>query len=264
MSRNATVGRIEQHTRRTLFQSSGINVVDFCCAAPVEPEGPEEPNPTHSIVFVRNGIFGRTDGRHNLIADSNYILFFNAAQPYRFSHPVCGGDRCTILTIAPSAALQLVATMQPRDAEIPERPFRLGHGMVSHRTAWLHYELLALAKRRPARIETEDLLTELGVEAIRAAYDTHDRRTDRGSSNTATLRQQRDLVETTKVMINRALDSIPSLVDLASALDCSPFHLSRIFHAVTGSSLRRYVARLRALAAAERLAAGAQDLTDLA
>jgi AraC-like DNA-binding protein len=264
MSRKATIGTVEQHTRRTLFQSSSIGVVDFCCLAPVEPEGPEEPNPTHSIVFVRNGIFGRRDGRHTLIADSNHILFFNAAQPYRFSHPVCGGDRCTILTVVTSAALEFVAGLQPRDAESPERPFRLGHGMVSRRAAWLHYELLALARRPVSHLEIEDLLAELGEEAVRTSYDTHHRGTDCRSPQSSTLRQQRDLVEAAKVMINQDLGSIPSLGELASASGCSAFHLSRIFHRVTGLSLRRYVARLRGLAAAERLATGARDLTDLA
>jgi AraC-like DNA-binding protein len=264
MSREAPVQAVEQHARQTLFQSSSINVVDFCCTAPVEPDGPEEPNPTHSIVFVRNGVFGRRDGRQTLIADSNHILFFNAAQPYRFSHPVCGGDRCTILTVATPAALAFVAGLQPRDAEFPEKPFRLGHGMVSRRAAWLHYELLALAGIPLSNLEIEDLLTELGDEAVRTAYETHHRRTDDRSSNTAALRQQRDLVEAAKVIINRRLNSIPSLSELASVSECSPFHLSRIFHRVTGLSLRRYVARLRALAAAERLAAGARDLTDVA
>src|SRR5215813_5421813 len=98
MSRNTAMPAGE-HTRRTLIQSSSISAVDFRCIAPVQTEGPEGPNPTHSIVFVRNGVFGRAEGCHTLLADSNYILFFNEAQHYRFSHPVSGGDRCTILTV---------------------------------------------------------------------------------------------------------------------------------------------------------------------
>src|SRR5438270_13751038 len=117
MKRATSHRPLERQTRRTLFQTSGTQVVDFCCAAPVEPAGPEEPNPTNSIVFIRSGIFGCSRHGQTLIADANHILFFNAAQPYRFSHPVCGGDECTILTIAASSALELVAGHQPRDAE---------------------------------------------------------------------------------------------------------------------------------------------------
>jgi AraC family transcriptional regulator len=264
MRRNTTATPAGPHTRRTLFQSSSISAVDFCCIAPVQTEGPEEPNPTHSIVFVRNGVFGRAEGRHTLIADSNYILFFNEAQPYRFSHPVSGGDRCTILTVATPTALDLVSGFQPRDAESFARPFRIGHGIISRRAAWLHYELLALVKRTVSALEVDDVLAELSDEAVRTGYKTHDRGTDDQSSKSPARRQQRDLVEAAKVAINRELDSVPSLSQLACALGCSSFHLSRIFHRITGLSLRRYVARLRVLAAAERLAGGMPDLTELA
>ena len=262
MSTNIQKRPLEQQTRRVLFETVGINVVDFCCAAPVEPTGPEEPNPTHSIVFIRSGIFGRIVHRHTLVADANHVLFFNAAQLYRFSHPVCGGDECTILTITTSAALELVAGHQPRDAERSERPFVLGHGLVSRRAGCLHYELLALLKRSASKVEIEDVLTELADQAIDVAYQTHHRQQDRPTP--AGNRQRRDMVEATKIAINRRMDSIPSLGELARSVGCSPFHLSRIFHEVTGLTLRRYVARLRTLAAAERLADGAADLTDLA
>lgn len=255
---------MEEQTRRTLFQSSSFDVVDFCCVAPVQSEGREEPNPTHSIVFVRSGVFGRAEGRRRLIADSNYVLFFNEAQPYRFSHPVCGGDRCTILTVATPAALDLVSAHQPRDAELPARPFHVGYGIVSRRAAWLHYELLALVRGTAANLEVEDVVAELSEEAVRAGYRSHYREIDDQTSTTPARRQHRDLVEAAKVVINRELDAIPSLSQLAGMLDCSPFHLSRIFHRITGLSLRRYVTRLRVLAAAERLANGAPDLTNLA
>ena len=48
---------------------------------------------------------------------------------------------------------------------------------------------------------------------------------------------------------NASIASPPSLVALASALDCSPFHLSRVFRATTGLGLRQYLRRLRVLLA---------------
>jgi AraC family transcriptional regulator len=78
------------------------------------------------------------------------------------------------------------------------------------------------------------------------------------------MRRQRDLCEAVKVAINERIESLPSLAELARSLDCSPFHLSRTFHQITGISLRRYVNRLRTLIAADRLANGSKDLTDLA
>ena len=186
----------EHASRRLLFESLGISVIDFRCHACVEQLGTEEPNPTHSIVLVRRGVFGRSHEGRTLVADPNNVLFFNAAEGYRYSHPVAGGDDCTILAVESARALELVARHAPRDPR-PESPFRLGHGLSSRRAAELHWELL-------------------------------------------------------------------QLVDRAGRFGCSPFHLSRTFHGTVGMNLRRYVTRLRARLAAERLAAGARDLTGLA
>ena len=82
----------EPQTRRTLVDSPGVAVVDFECCAHVEPLGPEEPNPTHAIVFVRRGVFQRKQAGETLVADANHVLFFNADQTYRYSHPLPGGD----------------------------------------------------------------------------------------------------------------------------------------------------------------------------
>ncbi len=256
--------RATPHSRRILHDSMGISVIDFRCRAHIEPEGPEEPNATHSIVFVRRGLFQRTQYRETLIADPNHILFFNAAQPYRYSHPLPGGDDCTILAVATKAALELVSRHSPRDADRPDKPFRLAHGLSSPRTARLHYELLALLQRPVPGLSIEDALAELAEETVRTAYALRGNRTEQVGPVASARRRHRDLVEATKLAINESMEALPSLGQLALGFDCSPFHLSRIFHRVAGMSLRRYVGRLRASMAAERLSAGAPDLTELA
>jgi AraC-like DNA-binding protein len=239
-------------------------VIDFRCRAHVEPDGPEEPNPTHSIVLVRRGVFRRIDRGEALVADANHVLFFNGDQPYRFAHPLPGGDDCTILAVETPRALELVARCSPWDAERPEAPFRLGHGLCTPRAARLHYEVLTLARRGAAALAVEDGLAELAEEALHAAYQTHERRTEGDALSAAARRRRRELVEATALALHARLEEPPSLAELADALGCSPFHLSRVFHETAGLSLRRYLARLRARLAAERLAAGAPDLTELA
>lgn len=194
--------------REVLCESLGISVVDFRCRASVEPEGPEEPNATHSIVFVRRGVFRRTYRGETLVADPTHVLFFNAAEPYRYAHPLPGGDECTILAI-------------------------------------------------------DDALAELTDEAVRAAYRAREPRAESQPPPVA-VRRARDMVEVAKLAVNELVASPPSLGELARRFDCSPFHLSRTFHRVAGVSLRRYIGRLRASVAAERLAADADDLTALA
>jgi methylphosphotriester-DNA--protein-cysteine methyltransferase len=255
---------LQPQTRRTLVESLGVSVVDFRCRAHVEPLGPEEPNPTHSIVFVRKGLFRRTRQSETLLADANHVLFFNAGEPCRYSHPLPGGDECTILVVDGQRALELVGRHAPRDAERPAAPFRLGHGLASQRAARLHYELLALVRSRAPKLALEDVVAELADEAVGAAYRLRGSRAEMESASASAQKRHRELVETVKLAVNERLDALSSLGQLAAELGCSPFHLSRTFHRTAGLSLRAYARRLRARRAAEHLAAGARDLTRLA
>lgn len=249
-------------TRQLLLESIGVSVVDFRCRAHVEPLGPEEPNPTHGIVFVRKGVFGRAREGDTLVADPNHVLFYNAGEPYRYSHPLSGGDDCTVLAVDGHRALELVARYAPCDAERVETPFRIGHTLSSPRAARLHYELLGLVRRGASGLAPEDVVAELADEAVGAAYRT--RGVDVRNEAALTAARRRDLVEAAKLTVNERFESPPSLDELARSLGCSPFHLSRTFHRTVGVSLRRYAVRLRTRLAADRLAAGARGLTELA
>ena len=261
MNRRPTDEPSALNTRRVLLESLGIAVVDFQCHAHGAAEGPEEPNPTHSIVLVRRGVFRRTHHRESLLADPNHVLFFNAAAPYRYGHPIPGGDACTILAVETRRALELVGRHAPADAQHPETPFRHGHGLSSPRALRLHWELLNLVACGAAQLALEDTLAELADEAVACAYrPTNQRRRLSASAR----RRRRDLVEAVKLMISERLHAAPSLMELSDVLGCSPYHLSRTFHNTAGESLRRYVRRLRARVAAERLTDGAGNLTALA
>jgi AraC family transcriptional regulator len=166
--------------------SLGVSIVDFRCRAHVEPLGPEEPNPTHGIVFVRKEVFRRKRQRETLVADANHVLLFNAGEPYRYSHPLPGGDEYTILALEGHRALELVGRHAPRDAESPEAPFRPGHVLASPLAARLHYELLALVRRGASKLVVEDIVAELADEAIGAAYRTRGVMTGSESASAST------------------------------------------------------------------------------
>jgi AraC-like DNA-binding protein len=237
--------------------------VDFRCRARVEPAGKEEPNPTHSIVFVRRGVFVRTDRDGTNVADANQILFFNEGQPYRYAHPVPGGDDCTILTLdeeCARAAVQRFVRPGPRD---PDGPFPVNHALLTPRAAQLHHELLAVSSEPcdASGFAAEDIVADLIDESLSALHGATGTRTRRPRSRGA---RQRDAVEAVKLILSRSIGAPPSLAELAAAVGCSPFHLSHIFRTHTGLALRHYVRRLRALLAADRLRRGARDLTSLA
>ncbi|MGE5232929.1 MAG: helix-turn-helix domain-containing protein [Acidobacteriota bacterium] len=250
------------HRRRPLLHCLGVSVVDFRCRAHVEAAGDEEPNATHSIVLVRRGVFARSDRDGTLLADANQILFFNQGQPYRYAHPLPGGDDCTILALDAECAWALHERFVWRRTGEARGPFPVGHAPSTPRAARLHLELLAASGRAEApALTAQEVLAELVEESMRALAGVLPWNAGKSS---AAARRRRDTVEAAKLILNRCLDAPPSLADLAFALECSPFHLSRIFRAQTGLGLRHYLRRLRARLAAERLAHGARDLTALA
>ena len=248
-----------EHARHVLFQGVGVRVEDFHCRAHVAGEGREEPNSAHSIVFVRRGVFGRRYRGESLVADANQILFFHAGEPYAYSHPVPGGDDCTILVLDPAAAVEAVSRVSPDAGSRPEQPFRRPSVLGGRTSARLHHELLASLRMRAPTLAVEDVVAELVLSALR---ETGVPRAEARSARTA--RRHAEAVEETKLRLNQDVERPPRLAEIAAAVECSPFHLSRTFRQVTGLSLRAYLQRLRARLAAERLARGERDLTDLA
>jgi AraC family transcriptional regulator len=73
-----------------------------------------------------------------------------------------------------------------------------------------------------------------------------------------------DLVEAARDVIARRFTENLSLSEIAREVECSVFHLARIFRARTGFSLHGYRNQLRLRAALERLHQPGVDLIDIA
>ena len=242
---------------RPIAEELGVVVVDYRCRAGVHAHGPEEWSSSHRIAFVRRGVFALETPRTSAVADPNQVLFFNAHQPYRFAHPVAGGDDCTSLVLPDALARRLVARHAPRDAD-HATPFRFDLAPSSARAMRLHYELLGRARAGSA-LGLQDALAELLDEALAGAYARRE-----PAPAARAVARRRDLAHAAAIAVQADLTATPSLSDLAATLGCSPFHLSRVFRETAGISLRAYVKRLRARTAAEHLSNGASDLSALA
>lgn len=251
-------------SRRPLFRGMGVAVDDFQCRAHVEPPGQEEPNPTHSIVFVRRGVFVRSERREALVADATQILFFNQGAPYRYAHPLPGGDDCTILMLDDERAWTATGRLDRRGRTGSSGPFPIGRALCTVRAARLHHELLTIVPgdSGTSDLDVQEIVAELVDHAIAALHQAVG--TGRSPGSGDGTRRRRELVEAARLVLSRSVDAPPSLVELAEALNCSPFHLSRTFRATTGIGLRHYVRRLRLLLAADRLRQGERDLTSVA
>jgi len=77
-------------------------------------------------------------------------------------------------------------------------------------------------------------------------------------------RQNRERVERARYLLERDLENPPSLEMLAQDVECSPFHLSRIFTEETAMSIPRFLRTRRIEKAAELLRHGKMNVTEAA
>src|SRR5918912_37229 len=84
-----------------LFASPLIRVFDVTCHAPHSGCSGEEWCNVAQIVLPRRGVFMLPRRSVPIVVDGNTALLFSTDDAYQVSHPVDGGDQCTVLVFRP-------------------------------------------------------------------------------------------------------------------------------------------------------------------
>lgn len=240
-----------------------VRVLDYCCAGHGRGQGPEEEVGTYEVVLPREGIFVRHVRGESIVADPNYALFFNSGECYRVSHPVSGGDRCTVLAFATSQIEDCLLHLDPQVLSSGTRLFRSTHTPTSPALDLLHRQLLRIARSTAESLAVQEIAINLLAGLINASIDTPIS-AHQISRRTATAQRHNDLIMAVREELARRLGEKLDLRDIASAVHVSPFHLCRVFRSRTGISLSSYHRRLRLRTALQRILDGEDDLTQLA
>jgi AraC family transcriptional regulator len=228
-----------------LFRSPLVAIYDKDCHAPRGCSSMEEQSISHSLVFLRSGVFiKKVSNKDQVVAESTRVLFFNRHETYRVSHPIAGGDTCTAIHFAEEALVDFLGSMYPFVAESAGRPFRsataASSAYVALRLQRLRRHLLS--QRQVDPLVVEEICTLLLADSIASAYEQ--RSMTRQLVGRATRQAHRDLVDATRVVLAQKFREKLSLGDIARAVFSSPFHLARIFRRETGLSLHRQLTRL--------------------
>ena len=220
-----------------LYRGDLVQVDDWQCAGHDTGPPAEEWCGTEQFALTRRGAWAiETAGRWEL-AEAGTVTWWARNESYRVRHPVPGGDQCTVvrLTAAGTAALT------PGEHRRPGRPVRRTLP-VDGRTWLAHRVLLARAAREggdPLGLEEPTFaLVRRVLAAPLPALPGH--------TAHAAVAAARDYIA-------RHWSSRLSLPVLARHAGCSPFHLGRLFRRELGTSLHRWVVRLRLRHGLERL-----------
>jgi len=236
---------------QTLLSTPTATIRDIECRGACRDRSAEECTDTTHLVFPYRGVYVRHVGRSDAVAEANQVIFFNAGESYRISHPVAGGDACLSISIGEQWLHELAPKEQLRD-----------DGAVAFRWQRLRIDpraqaLIALLRHGLTRNVAEPLEAEaLTLTLIRRSVGE---RTAHAAS--ASIVRQK-LVDRVKLVLSSDPARRWTLAGIAAEVGGSPVYLTQVFQQVEGVPLYRYQLRLR-LARALDLLGEYDDLTRL-
>jgi AraC family transcriptional regulator len=243
--------RVPEIAVRSLLKSPTVAIRDTYCQGSCRHQSTEECTATTQLVFPYRGVYIRHLGSDQAVAEANQVLFFNASEGYRISHPVQGGDASLTLIISEPVLRELAPPTFLRDS--PTLAFRQQRRRIDARAQVL-VALLGHSLRHyiAEPLEAESLALTL-VQRTLGPRTTH-------AAGASVGRQL--LVDRAKLVVTSDLGRRWTLSEVAAEVRCSPVYLTQVFQQVEGLPLYRYQLRLR-LARALDLLAQYDDLTAL-
>jgi len=238
-----------------------IRIVDCspehgCC-------GPEERATAATLVLPLRGIFVKHRGTHaRIVADVCHVVFFNADEPYRVSHPVAGGDQCLSIEPARDVLQDVMSThVDSATADRGAPTFRRTHAplsaaMIAARKSLWH----RLARRMAPPLEADETALRLLGAAVRAAT-TQWLPTPGGRRRTES--RHRDIVDATKIALASEPAQDWTLGALAKRAYTSPYHLARLFRRHAGMPLHRYHLLARMAMALDEVLDSSRDIATI-
>lgn len=244
-----------------LFESPSFVVGTFRCP-PSDARWRQENwiGTGHLLAFPRRAVLIAKSLRRTVVANPNHVVLYNPDEVYRRSLLAPEGDESTF--IIPAAGV--VRELLPGSADAPATTFPAPESPLSEPAVVRLHALELWIRRAPAErdpIAMDELLTDLvgrvlaGGPAGPAAA---------ASPRPSTAAERRALVDDTRAVLSLTFREQLSLAEIGRLVGSSPFHLARIFRALTGRTIHGYREQLRLREALRRVRDGERDLARLA
>jgi len=242
-----------------VFESPVARVAAFRCPTGHPAFRDSGPIRNHVFVFPRRSVALRHDGGRPFVADPTVVTLYNRGQLYWRDPVDPAGDECEWFAVEDSVLLGAVRHFDPA-ADRPDRPFPHPYAPCGPR-AYLAQRALFDRLRHGTAVDplwVEEQVVHLLSSVLKATYAFWGGRPREALSSSL----HRDQVEHVRGVLSENLGDALPLARIAGAAGLSVFHLCRVFHAATGSTLHAYRNQVRLRSALERLADA--DLTQLA
>ena len=230
-------------TRQILLDTGSIAIGRFVCP-PGDLRWSRENwiGPQHHVVFPARSVVIEQAGRRPIVANPNRVMLYDADRTYRRELLSPDGDLATYVTLGPDLVRQIVGA---DEEEAPPRFARSSSWLGSAALLQVRLLVSALEHGRVDALVVEETLLLL-LAGVISDQPRSGRRRGRGpGSRAATRRAHDDLVHDTERLLSRRFAEQLSLTAVARVVGSSPYHLARVFRAMTGHSLHAYREQIR-------------------
>lgn len=243
---------------RVIFNSATVSIGAFRCPVHHPSFHNSGPAQHHIVVFPRTGVWIRHAGSRAFAADPGVVSIYNAGQEYTREpiHPE--GDRCDWFGLSDEIARDVAGAADRRAPVDSQRPFRFEYTASDARLYCrqrILFDRLVVGSPDPFEVE-EEVLTIVSSVLRRASREL--------AVPARLTRAHRELAQHARAELVRDATTMMSLSAFATRIGVSPWHLCRVFRAVTGLSLHTFRLELRLRLALERLENPSADLSRLA
>jgi AraC family transcriptional regulator len=245
---------------RVVFSTECVRIGAFRCATSHPSFRNSGPIRDDCFVFPRTTVVIQHDRARAFVADPTVITLYNRRQEYERRAISVEGDRCDWFAVSQDLLRAALVDRDPAAAETA-RPIRFTHARSDASTYLEQRRVFIDAGDSTGvdELDVEERVVALLDRVLTLAY-----REPRPHSRAPRLPSAHELADAAKTWIAPRVMQRLTLARIATALDCSVFHLCRSFRRATGLTLHAYRDQVRLRLALERLERGERDLSRLA
>jgi AraC-like DNA-binding protein len=213
------------------------------------------------VVFPRTSVTITYAGKKPVTADPNTVMFYNDGQIYSRNKLSNRGDLCEWFGFDPKLVADAIRAFDARVDDRPVQPFLFSCGPSDTKSYLLQRLVIdhILGDERPDHLFIEETVLQVLDRVIANSYR------QRGiNPSKARGSAEKEILDALQKVLATNFEQNPSLEQVASQLNYSPFHLCRIFRKHTGQSIRQYLNQLRLRSSLEFVTEANIDLTSLA